>query len=233
MSKHNLALAGAVVEIDYPESDGKPMAETDIHRDLILGLIEILKVWFLQKADVYVTGNIMLYYETGKPQKCVSPDVMVVRGVGKGLRRTYKLWEEEVPAVIFEISSRKTWGEDSYLKLQLYARLGVQEYYLFDPEYDYLPEPLLAFQLKDGAYKKVKVKKHRVYSEALGLELVDTGKTLRLFDPTAEKFLPTFAEETLAREKAEAQAEVEKQSRLQAEGEIVRLRAELARLQKR
>ena len=55
MSKHNLALAGAVVEIDYPESDGKPMAETDIHRDLILELIEILKVWFLQNADVYVT----------------------------------------------------------------------------------------------------------------------------------------------------------------------------------
>ena len=218
LRKNNLALAGAVVEIDYPESDGKPMAETDIHRDLILELIEILKVWFLQNADVYVTGNIMMYYEIGKPQKCVSPDVMVVRGVGKELRRTYKLWEEEIPAVIFEISSRKTWGEDSYLKLQLYARLGVQEYYLFDPEYDYLPEPLLAFRLKDGAYKKVKVKKHRVYSDALGLELVDTGKTLRLFDPQADKFLPTFVEETSARQKAEA--------------EIIRLRAELARLKK-
>ncbi len=225
MRKNNLALAGAVVEIDYPESDGKPMAETDIHRDLILELIEILKVWFLQNADVYVTGNIMMYYEMGKPQKCVSPDVMVVRGVGKELRRTYKLWEEEIPAVIFEISSRKTWGEDSYLKLQLYARLGVQEYYLFDPEYDYLPEPLLAFQLKDGAYKKVKVKKHRVFSEALGLELVDTGKTLRLFDPTTDKFLPTRIEVTLARKEAEARAE-------NAEAEVTRLRAELKRLQK-
>ena len=227
MSKHNLALAGAVVEIDYPESDGKPMAETDVHRDLITELIETLKVWFQPEAEVYVSGNIMFYYEKGRPQKCVSPDVLVVRGVSKELRRTYKLWEEgQVPEVIFEISSRKTWGDDSYLKLQLYARLGVKEYYLFDPEYDYLPEPLLAFQLTDGAYKKVKVKKHRVFSAALGLELVDTGKTLRLFDPTAEKFLPTLAEETLAREQAEIRAET-------AEAEIARLRAELARLQNR
>ena len=219
MSKHNLALAGEVPEIYYPESDGKPMAETDVHRRLMMDLIDTLEIYFQHDPEVYVSGNLLLYYEEGKPPKSVSPDVLFVRGIAKKLRRTYKLWEEgRMPDVVFEISSRKTWGDDWHVKFQLYARLGVKEYYLFDPEYDYLPEPLIAFRLTNGVYKKLKVKKNRVFSEALGLELVDTGETLRLFDPSSGQFLPTLAEETLARKQAEA--------------EIAQLRAELARLQK-
>ncbi len=226
MSKHNLALAGEVPEIYYPESDGKPMAETDVHRSLIIALIEALSSYFQHDPEVYVSGNILLYYEEGKPPKSVSPEVLFVRGIAKKLRRTYKLWEEgRMPDVVFEISSRKTWGDDWHVKFQLYARLGVKEYYLFDPEYDYLPEPLIAFRLTNGVYKKLKVKKNRVYSEALGLELVDTGETLRLFHPPTGRFLPTLAEETQAREQAEAALK-------QAESEIAKLQAELARLQK-
>ena len=216
------------------------MAETDVHRDLMIDLIEELKQWFQDDPEVYVSGNILLYYEEGKLSKSVSPDVMMVRGVPKGQRRTYKLWEEgRMPEVVFEISSRSTWGDDWHIKFQLYARLGVKEYFLFDPEYDYLPEPLIAFRLKDGEFKKLKVKKNRVLSETLGLELVDTGETLRLFHPPTGRILPTLAEETLARQQAEAaqqqaeaQAQAEKQAREQAEAEIARLRAELARLQK-
>ncbi len=240
MSKHNLALADEVPEIYYPESDGKPMAETDVHRRLMMDLIDALEVYFQNDPDVYVSGNILLYYEENKPQVSVSPDVLFVRGVEKKQRRIYKLWEEgRMPDVVFEISSRKTWSDDWHVKFQLYARLGVKEYFLFDPEYDYLPEPLIAFRLKNGSYQKLKVKKNRVFSEELGLELVDTGTTLRLLHPPSGQFLPTLAEETAAREhaeaarkQAEARAEAEKQGRLQAEAEIARLQAELARLRK-
>jgi Uma2 family endonuclease len=227
MSNHNLALADEVPEIYYPESDGKPMAETDVHRDLMVDLIEALKIHFQDDPNVYVSGNLLLYYEEGKTNKSVSPDVLFVRGIPKGLRRTYKLWEEgKMPEAIFEISSRSTWGDDWHIKFQLYARLGVKEYFLFDPEYDYLPEPLIAFRLKDGEYKKLKVKKNRVHSEVMGLDLVDTGETLRLYDPTTDRYLPTLAEETWAREQAEA-------ARRKAETEVAQLRAELARLQKK
>ena len=160
MSKHNLAVAGDTIEIDYPESDGKPMAETDVHRDLMMDLIEALKMWFQHDPEVYVSGNIMLYYEQGKPPKSVSPDVLFVRGIEKKQRHTYKLWEEgRMPDVVFEISSRKTWGDDWHVKFQLYARLGVKEYFLFDPEYDYLPEPLIAFRLKGWRIQKAQDQK--------------------------------------------------------------------------
>src|SRR4051794_21541254 len=95
--------------VEYPESDGKPLGETDVHRREIAQLIEMLIMFFQSAPDIYVSGNLMFYYEKGKPSAVTSPDVFVVKGVQKGLRRTYKLWEEQqAPVVVFEITSRST-----------------------------------------------------------------------------------------------------------------------------
>lgn len=196
-------------EIYYPESDGKPMAETDVHRTQMNYLIETLKLYFDERKDVYISGNIMFYYEEGNPHKVFSPDVMVCFGISPEDRRIYKLWEEEqFPQVVFEISSRSTWGEDLNKKWFLYQKFGVKEYYIFDPEYDYLPEPLVAYRLKKGELKQVKVKNGRVFSEELGLEIVDTGSGLRLYNPQTEEFLKTLAE--AAEEIRHLREEVEK-----------------------
>jgi hypothetical protein len=175
----------------------------------------------------------------------VAPDVFVTRGIPKHKRRIYQLWVEgRPPDVIFEISSRGTWGKDLQKNWRLYARLGVREYFIFDPEYDYLEPPLNAYRLNDGEYEEVEVQDGRVMSETLGLELVDTGETLRLLDPKTGKFLPTFDEivaaqrqaearavaEAEARRLAEARAEAEAEARRQAESELARLREEMAHL---
>ncbi len=208
------------VELQYPESDGKPLAETDIHRQLIIDLIFALENFFRNAPDVYVSGNLLLYYEEGNPKKNLSPDVFVARGVGKSPRRVYKLWEEgHPPEVVIEVSSRATWGEDLQKKWMLYAQMGVKEYFIFDPEYDYLATPLLAYRLEEGQFVPLEVKDGRVRSQVLGLELVDTGETLRLLEPQTGQFLLT-------------PREVE-QARQQAEAEVARLREELERLQQR
>jgi Putative restriction endonuclease len=175
----------------------------------------------------------LLYYVKGDPRKRVAPDVFVVRGVPKGNRRVYKLWEEgHSPDIIFEISSRQTWREDMYEKWRLYERFGVKEYFMFDPEYDYLIEPLVGWHLEEGQYVPVEVTDGRVRSEVLGLELVDTGETLRLLDPRTGKFLPTPAETSAAFDaEAEARAQADA-ARLQAEAEVNRLRAELEQLRR-
>ncbi|MDQ3688100.1 MAG: Uma2 family endonuclease [Acidobacteriota bacterium] len=121
MSLHNPQPATIV----YPETDGKPMAETDVHRDLMSELIRELKMNFQHEPDVYISGNLLVYYVEGNPRKCFTPDVFVVRGVGSHQRRTYKLWEEgRAPEVVFEISSRQTRGDDLQRKWKLYERLG-------------------------------------------------------------------------------------------------------------
>jgi Uma2 family endonuclease len=206
-------------EIFYPESDGKPMAETDVHRNQMNYLIETLKLHFESRKDVYISGNIMVYYEEGNPSKVISPDVMVCFGVSSEDRRIYKLWEEkQFPQVIFEISSRSTWGDDLNKKWILYQNFGVKEYYIFDPEYDYLPEPLIAYRLKKGELRQIKIKNGRVFSEELCLDIVDTKIGLRLYNPQTKEFLRTLAEE--------------RNLRLEADREIDRLREEIEKLKK-
>ena len=214
-------------EIFYPESDGKPMAETDKHRDLMVELIESLKKFYAEDSEIYVTGDLFLYYLEGVPQECVAPDVMVCYGVPKKERRIYKLWEEKVaPSIVIELASHSTYKNDREGKRDLYEFLGVKEYFIYNPEYPKTLPSLLAYRLQDGEYQKISIENGQIFSEVLGLDLVDTGNTLRLFNPKTDKFLPSLAELSQADERAE----LEKQMRLKAEAEIERLKAELAKL---
>lgn len=192
-------------QIEYPESDGQPMGETDKHRKLISHLIEMLEIYFAAQSDVYVSGNLMCYYEENNPKKSISPDVFVVRGVAKHERRIYKFWEEPAPQVVLEISSRKTRKEDFGEKKDIYAWLGVREYFVFDPEAK-LRAPLRAFRLHRTDLIEEVVTGHRVMSHELGLEFVNTEGTLRVYNPRTKEFLPTPAENYARAEKEAARA---------------------------
>src|SRR5688500_20027942 len=147
-------------------------------------LIESLKNLYAEESEVYVTGNLFLYYLEGVPQECVAPDVMVCFGVHKKERRIYKLWEEKVaPSVIIELATHSTYKNDREEKRELYEFLGVKEYFIYNPDYPKTLPSLLVYRLENGEYKKIRVENNRVFSEILGLELVDTGNTLRLFNP--------------------------------------------------
>ena len=202
--------------VDYPESDGNPLGETDKHRKLMNDLIEMLGVYFAEDPEVYVSGNLMCYYVEGDPTKSVSPDVFVVRGAPKHERRIYKFWEEAAPNVVIEVSSRKTKNEDLQWKRQLYAWLGVEEYFIFDPEYKLQP-PLRAFLLRGKELVEEKVLNNRVLSNELGLELVNDEKTLRLWNPQTSEFLRNLAEE-VARATQEAARAAKLAAKLRALG---------------
>jgi Uma2 family endonuclease len=205
-------------QIYYPESDGKPMAETDVHIDALIYLREALKDHFRDAPQMYVAGNMLLYYEEGNPRACVAPDVFVVQGVAKGERRTYKLWEEgQAPAVVFEITSRKTRMEDLRTKRGVYARLGVREYFMYDPLGEYLQPPLQGYRLQEGEYRPMPpMGAGQLPSQVLGLELRLEAGRLRVVDPATGERLLTPAEAQAARRAAEA--------------ELEQVRAEMARL---
>jgi Uma2 family endonuclease len=169
------------------------MGETDTHRKLMMALIETLEAFFLNEPKVYVSGNLMCYYEENNPKASISPDVFVVRGVAKHERRIYKFWEEPAPQVVLEISSKKTRKEDFGKKKDIYAWLSVREYFVFDPEAK-LRAPLRAFRLRGAELVEERVVGQRVMSAELGLELVQTEGTLRLINPRTKTFLLTPAE---------------------------------------
>lgn len=237
MSLHRKAVVTDSTEVYYPETDGKPMAETDVHRDLMNDLIQELKDHFRARPDVYVSGNLLVYYVEGEPKKCFAPDVFVVKGVGGHERRIYKLWEEgRAPEVVFEITSRGTYREDWQKKWHLYANLGVREYYIYDPEYDSLPDGLFAYRLGDDEFVEADMTEGRIFSPALGLELVDTGETLRLRDPESGDFLMRRRELANARRDAEAALRLSETARRDADAALdeaeTRLREEVARAER-
>jgi Uma2 family endonuclease len=231
-------LPRTVSPVDYPESDGEPMAETDLHVEEIAALLEMLKDRYRDAPDVYVAGNNFVYYEEGNPEARFSPDVYVVFGVPKRPRRTYRLWvEKRAPAFVLEVSSRKTWLEDEGNKKAIYARLGVTEYFLYDLGRDYLDPPLQGFRLDKRVYVPIPAEDQpAVLSQTLGLKFLLENGQLQVIDPTSgerllrprEAYVALRHEET-ARRDAEARAAAAEET-ARRDAELARLRAELERL---
>lgn len=215
-------------EARLPESDGKPMAETDTHRTLMIDLLTALDEHFQNDPQIYVSGNIFLYYrdEAGVLQS-ISPDILIVRGVEKKIRRIYNMdVERKAPDVVIELTSISTKMEDLGNKRFTYAYLGVKEYFIFDPLSETVGPGLRGFRLKDGEYESLPGT--RLTSEVLGLDLKVENGWLRLYDRKTGKRLLTQREGVEARHTAEMKASQESAARHTAEAEVKRLREELA-----
>ncbi len=246
-------------DIDYPISDGQPVAESEFHFRELVALVWMLDRFFQDRVDVYVCGNNFVYYEEGNREACFSPDAYVVFGVAKILRDSFKTWEEggHVPAIVFEVTSPKTKLEDLGNKKAKCAVCGVEEYFMYDPRGEYLTPPLKGYRLKDGDYVPIAPdSKSRIHSSVLDLNIcLDDSGLICLLDPKTKKPLMRMAEidkrlveetaarrvaeaarrkaETAARREAAARKKAETdaaEARKQSDAEIARLKQELKRL---
>jgi len=213
--------------VTYPESDGKPMGETDVHINETIRLRLLLKR-FCAGQTVYVGGNLLVFYEQGNPKKFVVPDVFVVKGIEPTDRRFYKLWvERKSPDAIIEITSRKTKTKDTVTKPGLYRQMRVPEYFLFDPTQEYLDPPLQGYRLTGERHEPLAPDPQgSLVSEQLGLRLCAEGGHLILYRLDTGQRLLTDEE---SRAEAEARRDAEAEARRAAEAEVVRLREELRR----
>lgn len=180
----------------FPETHEDDMGETTIHYKLISYLFNALKVFFANQADVFIAANLNFYYDENDSKKYYIPDTMIGFGVSNQDRKTYKLWAEKLcPQVIFEVASESTWKKDISDKVEVYEKLGVEEYYIFDAENLYLPLPLMAYRRDEmGRLRLVMTENERILSPLLKLEIVWTENKFRLFDPEAQDFLLTTEE---------------------------------------
>lgn len=207
------SLKYSIFDITYPDSDGLPMAESDATRDYLIYSVEALDSYFQNHPDVYVSGNLFIYYEQGNPKAVVAPDVFVVFGVEKKKRPSYKVWEEQdkIPDFVLEITSKSTASEDRGTKKGLYAYLGVKEYFQYDPTADYLKPPLQGFRLVQGNYLPIAGKsigdRLSIFSEVLGLELwLEADGEMRFYSPTTGAKLLSPKEMVKAKDEAEQRA---------------------------
>ena len=221
-------------DVDYPESDGQPMGETDIHIEWIIRLRDLLRMRY-RGQRVYVASDLLVYYEEGEPSRFVVPDTFVVLDCEPIRRRTFKIWEEgRTPDVAFEITSLSSRREDSAYKPQVYSRIGVHEYFLFDPTGDYLTPVLQGHRRRGAEFSRLQPDSSGwLNCEALGLTLRIENDELVLHDADSGARLLTEAETHAAEAEARAaEAEAERTAREQAEAEAEALRSELDRLKR-
>ena len=239
--------------IEYPSSDGERMAETDFQYVPLTDTVSALRVRYHDRPDVYVAGDMLIYYRMNRNDLSIAPDVYAVFGAaGNHPRDSWLVWREgKAPDFVMEIASQSTWRRDVGEKRDVYAGMGVSEYWRFDPTGRFFTPPLTGERLVDAQYQELPVVTDeagilRGHSAILELDIcVRPGLDLRLFDPATGQWLPTHLESEAGRQAAEAalnDSEAGRQAaeaalndseagRQAAEAEIGRLRARIARLQ--
>ena len=124
-------------EDELPYSDGEPV-DSETHRKQQGLLTHALELAWSDRTDFYVGGNMFVYYShlQAKKNDFRGPDVFVVLGTVRRVRKSWVVWEESgrTPDVVIEILSPTTEDTDRGEKMRIYAQLlHVPYYYLFDP----------------------------------------------------------------------------------------------------
>jgi len=255
------ASTGDLTEVFYPESDGMPLPDGEFQVPLFVEVQTILSLFFMNDLNNHVNGNTFIYYEEGNPQRFVSPDCYVAIGISMDSIEsfnTYRIWEVgKPPDFVLEIGSPSTATTDLVSKRELYAEIGIPEYWRFDSTGGrFYREPLVGERLVDGEYRRLDMEREpggrvRGHSEALGLDLCWDDGHLRFYDPAADRWLPNYRdiyaqadavqiakefaesrarEERAAREFAEANAYAARKAKEAAEARLAEMEAELRRL---
>ena len=232
--------AGAVTadppDIEYPCSDGVAMSENDFQARALINARYFLSTHFRDRPDVYVSGNIFVYYQPGNISANVSPDILVSFGVERRRRRSYRIWEEgKAPDFVLEVLSPSTWKRDLGEKRKVYARVGVKEYFLFDPTGEHLDPALQGYRLDWGRYEPLPgVGLLAVRSRVLGLDLwVDDERDLRMRDAATGQDLRSPEESEARADRADARADRAEARADRAEARASRLAAQLKRAEAR
>jgi Uma2 family endonuclease len=151
----------------------EPPLESDYHRDQINLLIRLLKNWWKNRSDFYISGNLTVYYSEQqlKSRDFRGPDIFVVLGAEKRDRRSWVVWDEggQYPNVVIELLSSSTATIDRGAKKQLYQDIWrVPDYFWFHPE----TLEFAGFHLVDGSYEAIApTDSGYLWSEQLGLYL--------------------------------------------------------------
>ena len=196
-----------------PSEDGKPMAFNSLQARKMVDLEYLLRYRYSKREDVFIGIDLLMYYTEGPYPQRVAPNVFVSFDVPSYPREIYRLAEEgKPPDWIIEVASPPKYRYDLGGKKDLYAELGVGEYFVYDPRGDMHDPRLRGWVLRSGAYVELAdLGRPRVpvalRSEALGLEFHFNGADLRLWDRSTASYLWTLAESERSIEIAGAQRE--------------------------
>ncbi|KAM3101611.1 Uma2 family endonuclease [Phormidesmis sp. 146-12] len=225
-------------DIVFPPGDiysDEPPLESELHLRQLLLLIRCLELWWDDRQDFYVFGNLTIYYSPRqlKSEFFRGPDVFVVLGTERKTRKSWVVWEEDgkYPNVIIELLSDSTAKVDRGLKKQIYQdTFRTPEYFWFDPN----TLEFQGFRLMAGEYQALQPDSQGwLWSQQLELYLGIHQRQLRLFSRQGQ-LLPTpeeWAEATQQQlEATQQQLEATQQQLEAAQSQIENERLQKERL---
>jgi Uma2 family endonuclease len=214
-------------DVIFPEGEfwsDEPPLESDRHREQIDLLIRLLKAWWQERNDFYVTGNLTIYYSPNqkKSEHFRGPDFFVVLDAEKRDRRSWVVWQEDgkYPNVIIELLSDSTAAVDKGFKKQIYQNtFRTPDYFWFHPD----TLEFKGFHLLDGVYQELEFTPEGwLWSQQLGLYLGILDGKLRFYTP--DKQLVLLPEEAANQQLEQTNQQLE-QERQRAQRLAEQLRA--------
>ena len=229
-------------DIDWSSLDFDPdeLKERDMLQDPVLQEIGHVLSSHLTRpgmrgANLFSNGT-NICYDPNNLNVRVQPDYYIAFGVDETSirrRRLYLPWEVgKVPEFALELASDTTYRNDLQRKPGIYARIGITEYWRFDPTGGKLyGEPLYGGTLVDGEYQPIPLTTEpdgvlKGYSAVLEISLcwIEERNWLRFYDPATGSYLSTLPEMHAALDAEKAAREVDQARIRQLEEELHRLR---------
>ena len=168
----------------WPENEVPERLPIDMKQsESIKYLIFALGIYLGTRLDLFLDMNIPIRYDPNNRRVFIAPDVCVSFNVDPSVIRetvsdSYDMWEMgKSPEFVLEVASPSTYRRDLYQKPDIYAYLGVDEYWMFDPTGGNLyGQALAGFRLVDGRYEPIDVapNEHGLqggYSDVLRVQL--------------------------------------------------------------
>ena len=225
-------------EVPEPPEDG-------LVEDALITLIKaILVARYANDPTTLVLGPVtFLIYDSDTPGSLIAPDCYVMFGVDADFivqeRHSYRIQEWGViPAFALEVASPSTARRDLTEKRELYARIGIGEYWRLDSRGgENYGEPLVGERLVDGEYERIDLHVEAngdiwSRSEVLGVDFyyrVEDGPygAFLLRDSDTGEWLNDLAAEQAARQAAEARAQDAEARNRELQAELERMRRQI------
>lgn len=152
-----------------------------------------------RRPDFFIESNTFICYDRRNLNVRVGPDCYLAFGVDARVirqRRLYLPWEVgKPPDLAIEVASETTARHDTTGKRDIYAQIGIPEYWRFDPTGGELYGAALAGErLVEGEYQPFTLTTEpdgvlKGYSPMLALSLCWDAERLLLYDPETGEYL--------------------------------------------
>ena len=172
---------------DFHPTEEDLMGETSFHADLVNYLLDVLR-WLFHEQLCAIYDNLNFYQTSNSQEYPLAPDIAIIPGIAHRRVRSWRVGKSgPAPQVVFEIASEETWHKDLDDKPLRYARMGVQEYFAYDPNEPPLSRSanrrLFGWQLDRNGHSMREIQPRSdgsLWSPSLDSWLVPDGVMLRL-----------------------------------------------------